>query len=350
MSGGTDSSMAAYLLRERGHEVVGLTMRLWREASGKSSEQHISNAQAVAAKLGVTHEVVDFLDAFESTVVEPFVNAYRQGDTPSPCICCNMRVKFGLLLEHALARDCSALATGHYARIAGDASGRLGLLRGRDPSKDQSYFLFGLRQDQLRCARFPLGDLSKEEVRRRTTELSLVPHRQKESQDLCFIPDDDYAGFIARRCPALSRSGPIVDLNGRQLGEHMGTFRYTIGQRRGLGLGGGPWHVVEILAAANTVVVGRKHDLLARDVDLKGTHWICDPPAPGTTLSAGVQLRHNMDPVAARITVTSPDTASLCLEAPSAAITPGQAAVFYDGERVLGGGWIRRNVETNLPE
>ncbi len=319
--------MATYLLREAGHDLVGFTLRLWCEPSSKSSDQHIRDARRVADALGIEHRVVDLTAAFESTIVAPFVNSYMCGQTPSPCIRCNALVKFGLLRDVAAAAGCEAVATGHYVRRVENRDGRLLLQRGADAEKDQSYFLFALSQNQLRQARFPLGDLRKEDVRTTAAALGLVPHEKSESQDLCFIPDGNYQRFIARRHPERCRPGPIIDRAGRELGRHSGFFRYTIGQRRGLGLGGGPWYVLDVRPASNTVVVGRREDTFAETAQLHDVNWLIQPPPPGTRLTAAVQLRYAMTPVRAEINVGDQGRAALSLARPVAGVTPGRAMV-----------------------
>lgn len=338
MSGGTDSSLAAYLLAEQGCEVRGFTLRLWHEPSTKSSDAHIERARQVAAKLGIAHRVVDLSEEFLARIVTPFVEEYASGRTPSPCIRCNMRVKFGLMLELARQDGCSALATGHYVRTVPLPSGRIGLRRGADGTKDQSYFLAGLSQEQLAQARFPLGEMAKSEVKVRADALGLIPHSQAESQDLCFIPDGDCAAFLCRRRPDLVRPGRIVDLAGKTLGTHQGAFRYTIGQRRGIGLGGGPWYVVRTDLARNLVVIGQREDLLAREVRLSGFNWV--GVAPVGELAVQAQLRYNMKPVPACLRMASETDGTLVFDAPVSAVTPGQFAVAYHADEVVGGGWI----------
>ncbi len=338
MSGGTDSSLAAHLLAEQGCEVRGFTLRLWSEPSSKSSEAHIERARDVAAKLGIAHRVVELGEAFRRRIVGPFVDEYARGRTPSPCVRCNVAVKFGLMLELALADGCSALATGHYVRTGRNAAGRVGLRRGADAAKDQSYFLAGLGQEQLGRARFPLGDMEKRAVKALADSLGLVPHSQAESQDLCFIPDGDCAAFLARQRPDLVRPGAIVTQEGRELGTHPGAFRYTIGQRHGLGLGGGPWYVLRTDLVRNEVVVGQRADLLARAVRLGGFNWVGTEPVADLAVLA--QLRYNMRPVPARLRWTDNSNATLEFAEPVAAVTPGQFAVAYVGDEVAGGGWI----------
>ena len=330
--------MTAHLLREQGADVHTFTLRLTASAA---ADTHVARARAVAGRLGIPHHVLELADAFESAVIRPFVEAYRHGQTPSPCVVCNRRIKFGALLDHVTDLGCTRLATGHYARVETDAGGRVQLHRGVDCAKDQSYFLHCLSQAQLRRTVFPVGGMRKPKVREHAHELGLVPEDQDESQDLCFILGGDYAAFVAERCPDVCRPGPIAAVDGTVLGRHDGTYRFTVGQRRGLGLSGGPWYVVKVLPRIDTVVVGRHADQLESKVRLRAVNWIAAVPATGAEEAVLVQLRYNMRPVAARVSVTGPGTAVVQLEQPAAAITPGQAAVFYSGDQVLGGGWIQ---------
>jgi len=341
MSGGTDSSLAAWLLRGEGYDVVGITMRLWSTSGETTDDEHVGRARTAADKIGIRHHVVDLQTAFEQEVVTPFLDAYASGATPSPCVLCNPTIKFGALLDCARQLGCSALATGHYVRRVAVADGLLQLRRGVDPAKDQSYFLARLTIDQLRCARFPLGGMHKADVRARSAELGLTPVSHSESQDLCFIPNGDYAGFVSRHRPGLDTPGPIVSVGGETLGAHHGFFRYTIGQRQGLGLGGGPWYVTELRPASNTVVVGRREDVLTHRVTVRGINWLGDGAFPGNSASLVVQLRYRMKPVAVADIAVAPDgSARVNLAEPASGVAPGQAAVFYDGDRVMGSGWI----------
>lgn len=342
LSGGADSAMAAYLLREQGCQVVGITMRLWREPQGRASEDASARATGVAQALGIRHEVIDLRDAFRARIVEPFMAAYCAGLTPSPCVRCNALVKFGLMLDCATALGCDRLATGHYARVAATANGRVGLFRGLDPAKDQSYFLAGLRQEQLARAVFPLGGLTKREVAAEGRRLGLVPQRLAESQDLCFIPDGDYAAFLRRQGRAgLPGDGDIVDRQGRLLGRHRGAYGYTVGQRRGLGLGGGPWYVVRTEAGSNRVVVGSRAEASAQDVLVEEVNWVCPAPPPGARFEAEAQVRYNMKPAAVAVALEAAGVVRLHFGSPVHAVTPGQFAVIYRGDEVLAGGWIR---------
>ena len=343
MSGGTDSSLAAYLLTESGWLVKGFTLRLATVDSPKASEQHVLDAQRVAEKLGLEHHVVDMRELFEQEIVAPFAEEYASSRTPSPCVRCNRRIKFGALWELVAKHGCSRLATGHYARLCTDDTGRRRLLRGCDGTKDQSYFLAALTQEQLQAALFPLGELEKSEVRVVAKRLGLVPHGIKESQDLCFVPDGDFAAHVAARRPDLLRAGDIVDLAGKVLGQHEGAFRYTTGQRKGLGLSGGPWYVVKVDVPANTVVVGCREDIRTSRVSIREVNWQRAEPSVGESVDVVVQLRYSTTPVAARLQVLPEQRAMLELATPFHAATPGQFAVFYDADWVLGGGWIEES-------
>jgi tRNA-specific 2-thiouridylase len=341
MSGGTDSTLVAWLLQQAGYDVLGITLELWPQGTTRGSKSHLTLAREVAQKLGIRHEYVDMQACFASRIVEPFVESYVSGETPSPCIRCNMLVKFGVMLDAALELGCDALATGHYARIKTSPEGRAQLWRGLDANKDQTYFLFGLSQAQLSRARFPLGEMHKSEVRAKAETLALIPPRHGESQDLCFLPDGDYAGFVAERHPELTRPGNIVTAQGKVLGRHGGFFKYTIGQRQGLGLSGGPWYVVALRPESNAVVVGRRDELFGRSCELRDVNWLDGELPQGEVSGVSVQLRYRMKAVAvAAIKPTGPGRMHVELAEPVAGITPGQAAVFYSGERLLGGGWI----------
>jgi tRNA-specific 2-thiouridylase len=336
LSGGVDSAVTARLLLDAGRMVTGITFRVGQGTPPPDA------AVAVAARLGIPHHVVDLSEPFAREVLAPFVDGYARGDTPSPCALCNPRIKFGALL--AVARDlgCGQLATGHYVQAGIDPAGRHRLFRGVDLDKDQSYFLFGLSQEQLARARFPLGAMRKDEVRRLGSEWGLVSHDKPESQDLCFLPDGDYARLVAARHPEVARAGDIVDGGGHVLGRHRGCCRYTPGQRRGLGLGGGPWYVVAVRPASNTVVVGSVAEASSSRVCVTGVNWQGAPPPLGVAQEVAVQVRYRMRSVMARLTVDGVGDVRLALAEPVLGIAPGQAAVWYDGEALLGGGWIVR--------
>lgn len=343
MSGGVDSSVAAGLLHEAGHEVVGVSMQLYDNSSGFGTcctIDDLNDARRVAAHLGVPHYIVNFESHFHRHVQQNFVAEYAAGRTPIPCAHCNSEVKFSELLTRAGGYGASHLATGHYARIMRDDAGRYHLHRGGDRAKDQSYFLFSLTQAQLAQALFPVGALGKDEVRQAATRMGLAVAGKPDSQEICFVPDGDYAAFLERDTPALVSSGTIVDQAGQTMGAHGGVHRFTIGQRKGLGLSAGvPLYVVNIDAARQQVTVGPREALERTTFTTARVNWIAGG-APAAAFDAAVQIRHRHQAAAARVLALDDSRASITFDTPQSAITPGQAAVFYAGDEVVGGGWI----------
>ena len=350
MSGGVDSSVAAALLAEQGHDVIGVSMQLYDNSAVTESGQRafgtcctiddLYDARRVAATIGIPHYIVNFESQFGEHVISNFVREYVAGRTPIPCSHCNSDLKFAELLDRARAYDAEQLATGHYARITQDDRGAYHLYRGADNSKDQTYFLFSLTQEQLSRAAFPVGHLDKDTVREHARRLNLHVTQKPDSQEICFVPDGDYARFIEKRAPDAARPGTIVDNGGRVLGTHGGVHRFTIGQRKGLGLSSTePLYVLEIKPENATVVVGSKDDLGRTQLTSSEVNWISGD-APGGWLNVTAQIRHRHAAAPARVRSTGEGRAELEFDAPQMAITPGQAVVFYDGDEVLGGGWI----------
>jgi tRNA-uridine 2-sulfurtransferase len=358
MSGGVDSSTVAALLVRQGHPVVGLTMQLWNQrrfpelSSGGSSGRCCSlddvyDARRVAEQIGIPFYVVNFERQFEEQVVKPFVEEYLAGRTPVPCTLCNNYIKFERFLEMADAVGARQIATGHYARIRYDAeTGRYQLLRAVDRSKDQTYFLFGLKQEQLARTLFPLGEMTKPAVRDLARGMNLAVAAKGDSQEICFVPNGDYAAFLSAYLketgvePARTR-GAIVTADGRRLGEHAGVHHFTVGQRRGLGVATGePLYVIATEPETQRVIVGANDDLLRARFFAREVNWISIGP-PAAPARAQVKIRNKHEAAGATLRPTeAPERVEVIFDEPQRAVTPGQGAVFYDGELVLGGGWI----------
>jgi tRNA-specific 2-thiouridylase len=360
MSGGVDSSVAAALLAEQGHDVIGLSMQLYDQSEGQTSFgsccslDDLHDARRVAAAIRIPHYILNFERQFDAQVVSNFVREYAAGRTPLPCARCNSDLKFATLADRAAGFGAEAVATGHYARVERDlATGRYRLRRGVDGSKDQAYFLFSLTQDQLARAMFPVGDRPKDLVRDYARRLGLPVADKPDSQEICFIPDDDYAAFVTKRAPEADRPGAIVDEHGHVLGGHNGIHRFTVGQRKGLGLGstsaGAPFYVLALQPAEHRVLVGPRSALERTTLTASGVNWIVEEPSGPVAVQA--QIRHRHQPARATVRAierggsstgsNQPESrAEVFFDVPQMAVTPGQAVVFYDGDMVVGGGWI----------
>ncbi len=356
MSGGVDSSVAAALLAREGFEVIGVTMRLFPapfEGAGKLSKsccslEDVEDARATCRIIGAKHYYMNFEKEFQQHVIDYFVGEYRQGRTPHPCLACNDRLKFSFLMERAELMDADLVATGHYAQIARDENGHHSLMRGADALKDQGYVLYNLRQDQLRKLRFPVGGFTKDEIRAVARDEGLPVADKPDSQDICFIPTGTYREFVAERLEKPT-SGVVVDVEGNVLAEHDGIHQFTIGQRKGLPIAGGrkrPIYVTSINSKSGTVTVGSVEGLLRREVFASAVNWIDGYPPTDVELTAKIRYRSPEEP--AMIEMLTPQIGKVTFSKPMRACTPGQAIVFYSGEKVLGGGFIE--LESPLSE
>jgi tRNA-specific 2-thiouridylase len=343
MSGGVDSSVTVALLKEQGYDVSGVTMSLWDGKHSNAADEPfpdvVAGARIVAEQLDIPFHGIDLKDEFRKTIVDPFCDAYLSARTPNPCIVCNKYMKFGKLLDFARELGADYLATGHYVRLA-EHDGFVQIRKGRDVRKDQSYFLFALNQDQLKHCLFPLGDMTKDEVRDYAARIGLSVAEKSESQDICFIPDGDYARFLDLERVTSNFGGEIVHVSGQVLGRDRGMHLYTVGQRKGLGIGWTePLYVVRLDAEKRQVVVGEKSFLSGTELTIAGCCWNTPLPAGKLRSLCRIRYRHKETPVA--IEILDRERAKVVFDEPQFGITPGQAAVFYDEDRVVGGGWIQ---------
>lgn len=335
VSGGIDSLVTAHLLKARGHRVIGIHFLTGYETSPSAQ----ARIEQIGDQLGIRVETADCSTAFQSGVVDYFTRTYLSGETPNPCLVCNPSIKFGTVLRFARELGASGLATGHYARIRKDRNGRYHLLKGTDPKKDQSYFLAFLSQEQLAAACFPLGKMTKSEVIRLADQKKLIPVEKTESQDICFIRGKTYGEFLADHQGVVPQPGPIEDVNGNVIGRHRGLHLFTIGQRRGISCPASePYYVVRTDMKQNRLVVGFKKELFSSECQVTGINWIHEPPASPIRVLARLRYRHQAAPV--MLSPADSHTATIRFDTPQTAITPGQGAVFYQEDEVLGGGWI----------
>jgi tRNA-specific 2-thiouridylase len=345
MSGGVDSSVAAALLKQQGYDVTGMMLRLWSEPGKEDSNRcctpdSMGQARRVAAKLDIPFYVVDAKEIFRKTVVQYFLDGYASGQTPYPCLVCNQVIRWGFLLDHALALGADYMATGHYARVREADDGRVKLLRSVDAAKDQSYVLHVLSQDQLRRARFPVGDYPKAEIRKIAESFGLPTASRADSQDLCFLAGDDYRNFIQRNLPEINKPGKIVTRDGNVIGQHNGLSNYTIGQRKGLGISSpAPLYVISKVGTENTLVVDTREELGNLDIHSKDVNWV-GGAVPPTPFQAMIKIRYTAHPKPGLVTPIGSSEMLIRLEMPARDITPGQAAVIYIEDEVIGGGII----------
>jgi len=343
ISGGVDSLMSAFLLKEQGHQVFGIHFITGFETDSWSTQDRQRQNQHpildIGKQLGIPVEIVDIRSEFQSIIVDYFTRTYQRGQTPNPCMRCNPTIKFGIIQSLALERGAQKLATGHYAVIKKDHTGTYHLFKGFDRRKDQSYFLARLTPDQLSNALFPLGTMEKAEVKKMAAQRGLEPVTRSESQDVCFIKDNSYREFLKTRKGFKSEPGRIEDMSGQVVGQHNGLHLFTVGQRRGINCpAADPYYVIRLDTQRNRLVVGTRNDLLSSECKVNGINWIGD--APESPLELCTRVRYRTQEVAATVIPGDRDTAVVRFKEPQAAITPGQAAVFYRGDEILGGGWI----------
>jgi tRNA-specific 2-thiouridylase len=345
MSGGVDSSVAAALLKEQGYDVIGMMLRLWSEPGKEDSNRcctpdSMAQARRVAAKLDIPFYVIDAKDIFHKTVVQYFLDGYARGETPNPCLICNRQIRWTFLLDHALALGADFMATGHYVRVRKNENGKFELLRAVDRSKDQSYVLHVLNQEKLAKAFFPIGDYPKTEIRAIAEKFGLPTATRKDSQDLCFLAGDDYRNFLQRNAAEMLKPGEILTRDGRSVGEHTGLANYTIGQRKGLGLASPvPLYVLGKNSVTNTLIVGTQEELGSRELMARDVNWLSGE-MPGETFRAEVKIRYTAKEAEALVTPMERGRAQVRFEAPQRDITAGQAAVFFRGDLMIGGGII----------
>jgi tRNA-specific 2-thiouridylase len=345
MSGGVDSSVAATLLKKQGHEVIGMMMRLWSEPGSEAANRcctpdAIAMARRVAARLDIPFYAVDAQQLFRDVVVQYFMDEYAQGNTPNPCLVCNRYLRWDFLLQRALTMGANYLATGHYARVEGDGKGKILLLRGVDAQKDQSYVLSVLTQEQLSHALFPVGAYTKPQVRKLARDFGLPVAEREESQDLCFLGDEDYRDFLRRYMPEVEKPGPIVSKNGQQLGEHRGLAFYTIGQRKGLGIiSSVPMYVLAKDTSRNWLIIGKEDELGGQELTARNVNWVCGDP-PSEMIRVQVKIRYKAVDAWGSVSLLDGSRVHVRFDTPLRDITPGQVVVFYEGDICLGGGII----------
>ena len=345
MSGGVDSATTAVLLKEQGYDVIGVTMQLWDYGDaegGCCSIDDVRDARRVADQIGIKHYVVNYMDKFREFIVNDFINKYMNGKTPSPCVLCNEHMKFDFLMKRALELGADYMATGHYARIGYDAAaGKYNLYKAIDINKDQSYFLFTIKQEELAKILFPLGEMTKDKVRELAERHNLTVARKPDSQGICFITGNTYKDFLKSQTDSSNMNGEIVDTDGNVIGYHEGIFSYTVGQRRGLGIAmGRPLYVVELDTINNRVIVGSENEIYSNSFSVNNLSWIGNMESDELNVSAKIRYRHKEHN--AIVQLKQVDEAIVKFNAPQRAVTPGQAIVFYDNDRVIGGGWINR--------